>query len=70
MNWPALLAQLVTFLARLFAGPVAAREAGRAAAVENMLTEQRKVLDDQARIAASPHADRDALLERMRGGEL
>lgn len=70
----ALIARALIWLARLVAGPLAAREAGRleaiAASARDSLTQSQEVLNEQARIAARPAAGRDELLRRMRDGTL
>jgi hypothetical protein len=68
--WATFLSSLLAFLARLFAGPIAARAAGRSEEAERLSAAQRKILDEQAQIAARPHASRDELLDRMRDGDL
>lgn len=70
----ALLAKLGLWLVRLYAGPAAAREAGRleqrAATDREALIRTEEVRRDQAEIAARPDLGRDALLRRMRDGSL
>jgi hypothetical protein len=68
--WAKIAASLIALLARLLAGPIAARAAGKSEEVARQSAEQRKSLDEQADIAARPHASRDELLERMRNGDL
>lgn len=70
----ALLVKFGLWLARLVAGPAAARETGRleqqVAGARETLTRTEEVRRAQADIAARPDPGRDALLDRMRDGSL
>lgn len=68
--WSELLAAFFTALARLIAGSVVARDEGRTEVQQQQTDEVVKAKDEQVKIAAEPAADRSALLERMRNGQL
>ncbi len=68
--WSALFSSLLATLARLIAGSVVARAAGRSEVQQQQTDEVVKAKDEQVKIAAEPAADRSTLLERMRNGGL
>lgn len=74
MSVKALLLRGLGWLLRLFAAPAAAQAEGEAAAraraAEAAALHQKRVHDAQNEIAMRPAAGRDALLDRMRRGEL
>mgnify|MGYP001279751916 CR=1 FL=1 len=65
-----LLLGALLWLVRLVAGPAAAREAGRQDARTDQLTRTIEVQRAQLEISAAPGIGRDALVRRLRDGDL
>jgi len=66
---PAWALNFVAWLIQLFAGPAAAREAGKQDATIAQLQESNRIKDEQLEIAAKSRPGRDAILQRMRDGK-
>lgn len=67
---PGWVSGLLSWLVGLLASPVAARQQGRGEVEAEAAQRQIEVQREQIEIAARGPADRDAVLGRMRGGEL
>jgi len=67
---PVWLLNVLAWLVQTLAGPTAAREAGKQDAMIEQLRESNRIKDEQLKIAAKSRPGRDAILQRMRDGQL